>query len=134
MKIAEPVVGFIKIFTRPGAIPGENEVVDHKEKFTFHEENYWEWTSYNTGPTVSTVQLETRSKRNSKSKKKSQLRNYPHICTLFNNVSSAAPQIFHCVGGCWERTQDKRLRHWLLDALITRLDLIHCPQIYLKRL
>ncbi len=34
-----------QIFTRPGAIPGENEVIHHEEKFTFHEENY----RYGTG-------------------------------------------------------------------------------------
>ncbi len=29
------------------------------------------------------------------------------FCTLFNTASSAAPPpSFHCVGGCWDRTQD----------------------------
>ncbi len=33
---------------------------------------------------------------------------------------------FHCVRGCWNRTPGQlRLRHWLSDALTTRLDLIH---------
>ncbi len=27
------------------------------------------------------------------------------LCTVFNTASSAAPH-FHCVGGCWDRTQD----------------------------
>ncbi len=33
---------------------------------------------------------------------------------------------FHwCVGGCWDRTQGRLLlRHWLSDAITTRLDLI----------
>ncbi len=34
------------------------------------------------------------------------------------------PLRFHCVGGCWDRTQDN-WRHWLSAPLTTRLDLIH---------
>ncbi len=41
--------------------------------------------------------------------------------TLFNTASSV-----HCVGGCWDRTQEQLpLRHWLSDALTTRLGFIH---------
>ncbi len=44
---------------------------------------------------------------------------------LLNTASSAAHQI-HCVGGCWDRTQEQLwLRHWLSDALTIRLGLIH---------
>ena len=34
---------------------------------------------------------------------------------------------FHCVWGCWDRTEAGLLRlwHWQSDALTTRLDLIH---------
>jgi hypothetical protein len=29
------------------------------------------------------------------------------LCTVFNTASSEGPHIkFHCVGGCWDRTQD----------------------------
>jgi hypothetical protein len=45
---------------------------------------------------------------------------------LVNTALSAPPLRFHCVGGCWDRTQGQLgLRHWLSDALTTRLDLIH---------
>jgi hypothetical protein len=49
------------------------------------------------------------------------------LCTIFNTASSAAPQRFRCVGA-WmlgSNPEQLRLRHWLSDALTTRLDLIH---------
>jgi hypothetical protein len=49
----------------------------------------------------------------------------PFFCTFFNTASSAAHR-FHCVGGCWDRTQDNcDFLHSASRALNTRLDLIH---------
>ncbi len=36
--------------------------------------------------------------------------------------------VFHCVGGCWDRTQD--CWQWQTDALSNKLDLIHCPILH----
>ncbi len=47
------------------------------------------------------------------------------LCTLFNNASSATPQIPLC-RRMRDQTQDCcELKHWQPDALTTRLDLIH---------
>ncbi len=44
----------------------------------------------------------------------------------YSTLLHLPPLRFHCVGGCWIRTPGQlRLRHWLSDALTTRLDLIH---------
>ncbi len=45
---------------------------------------------------------------------------YSYNSTSFNTTYSSALR-FHCVGGCWDRTQDC----CDIDALTTRLDLIH---------
>jgi hypothetical protein len=40
------------------------------------------------------------------------------------------PLRFHCVGGCWGLNHGlMRLWHWQSDALTTRLDLIHKPEL-----
>ncbi len=44
----------------------------------------------------------------------------------YSTLLHLPPLRFHCVRGCWNRTPGQlRLRHWLSDALTTRLDLIH---------
>ncbi len=61
--------------------------------------------------------------------------------TLFNTMLHLPPLRFHCVGGCWDRTQEScnldigchadtlttrlDLIHTQLDLIHTRLDLIH---------
>ncbi len=42
---------------------------------------------------------------------------------FYSTLLHLPPLRFHCVWGCWDRTHDLRLRHWLSDALTTRLDL-----------
>jgi hypothetical protein len=50
---------------------------------------------------------------------------------LYSTLFHLLPLRFHCVGG-WDKTQDLlRLRHWQLDALTTRLDLIHDPHMHI---
>jgi hypothetical protein len=44
----------------------------------------------------------------------------------YSTLLRLPPLRFHCLGGCWDLTQDScDLRHWLSDALTNRLDLIH---------
>ncbi len=46
------------------------------------------------------------------------------VCTLFH--LHLPPLRFHCVGGCWDLNPGQlRLRHWLSDALATRLHPSH---------
>ncbi len=53
----------------------------------------------------------------------------------YSTLLHLPPLKFHCVGGCWDRTQELRPRHWLPDAPTTRLDLIHSrPDLIYTRL
>jgi hypothetical protein len=37
---------------------------------------------------------------------------------LYSTLPHLPPLRFHCVGGCWDRTQDLRLRHYLLTSVL----------------
>jgi hypothetical protein len=56
---------------------------------------------------------------------------FSFLYVRYSTLLHLPPLRINCVRGCWDRTQNNcelRLRHWLSDALITRLDLIHTRQ------